>query len=89
VHGVLVDAYWPTYGLVVELDGLDAHSSAAQLRTDKRNELKLREHGVTVLRYDWPLLHREPRRVHADLMTHLDRLLSAKVQDPAPLPTLI
>ena len=87
VHGVLVDAHWPTHGLVVELDGLGAHSSVAQLRTDKRNELKLREHGLTVLRYDWLLLHQAPRRVHADLTSHLDRLMSAKVQDPAPLPT--
>jgi very-short-patch-repair endonuclease len=89
VHGVLVDAYWPAHRFVVELDGLDNHSSPAQLRRDKRNELTLREHGLTVVRYDWELLHREPKRVHADLTAHLDRLLSAKVQGAAPLLTTI
>jgi hypothetical protein len=89
LHGVLVDAHWPAHGLVVELDGLEAHSSAAQLRADKRKELTLREHGLTVVRYDWALLHREPRRIHRDLTATLDRLLSAKVQTAAPLLTTI
>jgi very-short-patch-repair endonuclease len=89
VHGVLVDAYWHEPRLVVELDGLRNHSTPAQLRRDKRNELTLREHGLTVVRYDWDLLRREPKRVHADLTAHLDRLLSAKGRYTAPLLTTI
>jgi hypothetical protein len=47
----------------------------AQLRRDKRNELTLREHGLTVIRYDWLLLHREPERMYRDLISHLRRTL--------------
>ena len=68
VHGILVDAYWPEQRLVVELDGRANHSSPAQLRRDRRNDLLLREHGLTVARYDWALLHDEPRRLHRDLL---------------------
>ena len=75
VHGVLADAYWPEQRLVVELDGVANHSSTAQLRRDKRNELTLREHGLTVIRYDWLLLHREPERMYRDLISHLRRTL--------------
>src|SRR5260370_129484 len=42
LHGVLVDAYWPAYGVVVELDGGDNHSSPAQRKRDKANDLLLR-----------------------------------------------
>jgi hypothetical protein len=72
LYGITVDAYWSQHGLVVELDGHDNHSSAAQLRRDRRSELILRAHGLRVVRYDWALLHRRPAMVHADLMRQLD-----------------
>jgi very-short-patch-repair endonuclease len=53
---------------VIELDGYDNHSSRAQLRRDKRNDLALRSHGLTVLRYDWALLHDRPEQVYEDLI---------------------
>lgn len=68
LHGVLVDAYWPINQVVVELDGDDNHSSPAQRRRDKANDLKLRGHGLVVVRYDWDLLHDRPRAVYDDLM---------------------
>ena len=71
VHGILVDAYWPEHDLVVELDGLDNHSSPAQLRRDKANDLELRAHGLTVLRYDWVLLHERPVDIHGELIAQL------------------
>lgn len=71
VHGILVDAYWPEHGLIVELDGVTNHSSIAQLRRDKRSDLLLRSHGLSVVRYDWALLHEEPAAMHADLTGHL------------------
>jgi len=71
LHGLTVDAYWPGYGLVVELDGYDNHSSRAQLRRDRERELILRAHGVRVVRYDWALMHRHPAAMHADLMRQL------------------
>jgi hypothetical protein len=71
VHGVLVDAYWPEHGVVVELDGGDNHSSPAQRRRDKANDLLLRSHGLVVLRYDWDLVQARPRAVYDDLMRTL------------------
>jgi Protein of unknown function (DUF559) len=71
LYGVLVDAYWPDRGVVVELDGNNNHSSAAQLRRDRANELVLRGHGLVVLRYDWDLVHAEPKAVYDDLMATL------------------
>jgi len=68
VHGILVDAYWPEHGLVVELDGRANHSSPAQLRRDKRNDLELRSHGLRVIRYDWALVHEQPESIHRDLL---------------------
>lgn len=67
VHGILVDAYWPEHRLVVELDGRANHSTPAQLRRDKRNDLTLRSHGLRVIRYDWALLHEQPDSIHRDL----------------------
>jgi hypothetical protein len=71
LHGVLVDAYWPGSEVVVELDGEDNHSSPAQRRRDKANDLALRSHGLVVVRYDWDLVHGRPRAVYDDLMRTL------------------
>jgi hypothetical protein len=71
VHGVLVDAYWPQHGVVVELDGDDNHSSPAQRRRDKANDMLLRSHGLSVLRYDWDLVHAQPQAIYHDLMRAL------------------
>ena len=73
VHGVIVDAYWPAAKLVVELDGRDNHSSAAQLRRDKRTDLRLRGEGLTVHRYDWTLLHDQPRQIRDEILAGLRR----------------
>ncbi len=72
VHGVLVDAYWPQHRLVVELDGIDAHSSTAQRHRDKSNDLALRRHALVVLRYDWKLVMKTPELVHDDIMRSLE-----------------
>ncbi len=71
VHGVLVGASWPGHGVVVELDGDGNHSSPAQRRRDKANDLGLRRYGLVVVRYDWDLVHRHPRDVYDDLMAIL------------------
>jgi hypothetical protein len=71
VHDILVDAYWPEHGLVVEMDGDAGHSSRAQRRKDRSNEVKLRAHGLRVVRYDWALLHYEPEAMYADLLGQL------------------
>jgi very-short-patch-repair endonuclease len=73
IGGVMVDAYFPDHGLVVELDGDANHRTPAQRRRDRRNDAILRAHGVEVLRYDWALLEREPELVEADLLRALAR----------------
>lgn len=58
----------PDPNLIAEVDGLGAHSQPAQLRTDRRKELTLREHGHAVVRYDWTLVKAASRDVAADLV---------------------
>jgi very-short-patch-repair endonuclease len=71
VHNEQVDAYWQEHGLVVEVDGNGNHSSPAQIRADRRKDLKLRSHGLNVVRYDWGLVTRASAEVHADLLRQL------------------
>jgi very-short-patch-repair endonuclease len=78
VHDIKVDAYWPQQGLVVELDSELAHSSPARRRRDRRHDLILRSHGLTVHRYDWELVHRQPAEVIADVLSALERLITLK-----------
>jgi very-short-patch-repair endonuclease len=46
VHGIKVDACWPAYRLVVEVDGGQNHTTVGQLRLDRSKELTLRSHGI-------------------------------------------
>ncbi len=78
VHDIKVDAYWPQQGLVVELDSELAHSSPARRRRDRRNDLILRGHGLTVHRYDWELVHQQPAEVTADVLSALERLMTLR-----------
>ncbi len=78
IGGVIVDAYFPDHGLVVELDGDANHRTAAQRRRDRRNETILRAHGLEVVRYDWVLLRHEPELVEADLLRMLARAASRR-----------
>jgi hypothetical protein len=73
VAGVPVDAYWPDHKLVVETDGGDDHASVAQMHHDRANELTLRAHGLTVIRYDRILLKAGAQAVHDDLLAQLKR----------------
>ena len=78
VHNIKCDAYWPDQGLVVELDGKDGHSSPAQQRRDRRNDMALRGHGLTVLRYDWHLVRQQPAEVCRDVLLMLERLIAER-----------
>lgn len=77
VHEIKCDAYWPGQRFVAELDSELAHASAAQRRRDRRNDLILRSHGLTVVRYDWDLVHEQPEEVCADVLRQLERRLVA------------
>ena len=71
VHGILVDAHWPGTKLVVELDGIGNHTSPAQLRRDRRNDLLLRGHGATVHRYEWHQLRIQGREIRDEILKEL------------------
>jgi hypothetical protein len=66
------DMLWREAGLVVELDGRDAHRTAAQLASDRRRQAELERRGFTVIRFTWADLNGDAARVVADL----SRLLS-------------
>jgi very-short-patch-repair endonuclease len=84
MYGFPVDAYWPEQNLIAEVDGLEAHSEPAQLRKDRRKELTLREHGHTVVRYDWTLVKAASEDVAADLIRHGVREAPSKPSNTLP-----
>jgi very-short-patch-repair endonuclease len=71
--GITVDAFWPELGVVVELDGIQGHTTPAQMRRDRRRDLRLRAAGFVVLRYSYDQVVREPDAVLADLRAALAR----------------
>ena len=74
LHGVEPDCHWPEYGLVVELDGDGNHGSPAQRRRDRHKEVKLRAHGLTVIRYGWDQVIHDDRTVATDVLGQIARL---------------
>lgn len=68
LYGVEPDAWWPNFDLVVELDGDANHRKPAQRTKDRRKEVTLRKHGLTVLRYDYDLTIRKPDEIRDDLL---------------------
>jgi hypothetical protein len=78
VHNIKCDAYWPQQGLAVELDSELGHSSPGQRRRDRRNDMVLRGHGLTVIRYDWDLVHEQPAEVCRDVLNALARPMAER-----------
>jgi hypothetical protein len=52
VEGIPVDAYWPAYNLVVEVDGWDWHRSRRSFIDDRAKTNRLQLAGLTALRFD-------------------------------------
>lgn len=50
IHGWEVDAYWPAFGLVVELDGERYHRTALRREDDLRKQAALEAVGLRVVR---------------------------------------
>lgn len=50
---VRVDLYWPELGLVIELDGGDAHGTVGGMQRDRKHEAWLRGEGLDVMRFSW------------------------------------
>ena len=60
VHGVEVDAYWPQWNLVVELDSYEWHRTRRAFENDRRRDAHLASRGVRVLRFGWRQVKRQP-----------------------------
>lgn len=67
LHGYRVDFYWPDLGLVVEVDGLRYHRTAAQQRHDIERTQTLEAAGLTCRRFTFWQVARDARTVEARL----------------------
>jgi hypothetical protein len=67
VAGVPVDAYWPQYALVVEVDGWRWHRSRRSFEEDRRRTNRLQLAGLTVLRFTDTQVDRDPQGVAAEI----------------------
>jgi very-short-patch-repair endonuclease len=65
VHGYLVDCYWPSLGVVVEIQGYKFHSGRAAFERDTRKGAKLTAAGLTVCYVTWRQMEQEPYAVVA------------------------
>lgn len=71
LHGEETDCYWPTAGFIVELDGDGNHGTPAQRRRDRRKDMKLRAHGLTVVRYDADQVNHGAAAVAAEVLSQI------------------
>ena len=77
------DFLWRAHGLVVEIDGYGNHHTSAQLDRDRRMDLTLRSHGLTVNRYSRRQVENDGESVVADVVSTLARLRAAANPPPA------
>lgn len=67
VAGYIVDAYWPQWHLVVELDGRAFHLSPRQFETDRVRDAALQRLGIRILRVTYRRLETEPAAIIDDI----------------------
>jgi hypothetical protein len=73
LYGEEPDCYWRDLGLVVELDGGRAHRNPGQRHRDQRKALKLRAHGLTVIRYTEDQVFNDARQVASDTLSQIEQ----------------
>jgi very-short-patch-repair endonuclease len=69
---VLPDFYWPALGKAVEVDGLDAHSSAQALESDLARQNSLLEMGIELRRFSARRVRRNPGQVVEEIRRFLE-----------------
>lgn len=67
VAGILVDAYWPSWRLTVELDSPAFHTSPRQFERDRVRDAELQKAGLRVLRVTRKRLDNASARVLEDI----------------------
>jgi very-short-patch-repair endonuclease len=67
VAGLTVDAYWPQWKLVVELDGEPYHANPSKFETDRIRDATLQKVDLRVLRVTGDRLDNTPGAVLADV----------------------
>ena len=65
------DCLWRDRGVIVELDGLAVHRTAAAFERDRARDRMLHARGWRIVRITWRQLHGEPEAVAYDLRTLL------------------
>jgi len=68
IHGYEVDFLWRDRGLVVEVDGYDAHSGRIAFERDRLKVAQLNAHGITVMPITGRQIRDDPRGVLARLL---------------------
>jgi very-short-patch-repair endonuclease len=59
----VVDFLWPTYRLIVELDGYRAHAGRSAFESDRARDAELKLLGYEVVRFTWRQLGTAPAAV--------------------------
>lgn len=80
VEEELVDAYWPQYNLVVEVDGFNVHKTKRSFENDRRRDVKLQIAGYRVARFTRDRVMNHPDQVAHDLRALLIAPKSASVR---------
>ena len=71
------DIVFARLGLLIEVDGYEAHSSGAAFESDRARQNALVTAGWTVLRFTYAMITRNPEQVLADIQ-HAITLTSAR-----------
>jgi very-short-patch-repair endonuclease len=66
------DFYWPDLAKAVEVDGIDAHSSADRLDDDLVRQNGLMDLGIELRRFSARRIRREPDQVVAEISKFLE-----------------
>lgn len=67
------DFIWPETGKAVEVDGVDAHSSADRLEDDLRRQNELMDFGLEIRRFSAREIRRDPKGVVEQIRRFLER----------------
>lgn len=73
LHGFEVDAYFPSHGVIVELDGWDYHRSRASFESDRDRDATLLALGIVTVRITWERLYERPEREARRLLRILEQ----------------